>query len=221
MADMGTTTNPEARLRLVAWLATVDAFAAARAELHRLGLDRYEPVDLLNDVAVRLLTADLASDIDNLAGYARQSLRLRAIDLFRGERIRAHEPLPDLFDDTGVVGPGVGDGDDPAETAALADAEDAIRRALFLALARTKAWVVAASLATLTLRAHPDVELPTTVPRPGGSATQAQTDRWAALWLAGEVDVFGDGDAARQARSRKLRQVEQLLVAVAGAVLDA
>src|SRR4051794_3143714 len=192
MVDMRTTRDDD-RLRMVAWLMTDDAFAAARAELRRQGLDLYEPADLLNDVAVRLLTAELAEPIANVAGYARRSLRLRAIDLLRGERVRPHEPLDDV-----VSEPADDDADDPAETAALAAGEDGIRRALHLALARTRTWTVAAALATVTLRVHPDVQLPDTIPHPGGSATEGQADRWAALWLAGEVGVFGDDAAARQ-----------------------
>ena len=210
------TTNEDPRLRLVAWLSTDEAAAAARSELRRFGLDLYDPTDLLNDVAVRLLTAEVSAAIENPAGYVRQSLRLRAIDLLRGERVRTHEPLPDLFDDID----GDDDADDPAAVATLAAVEDAIRRSLFAALAgRTRTWTVAAALGTLTLRVHPDVAVPTLIPHPGGSATQAQADRWAALWLAGETGCFADGDAARQARSRKLREVERLLRAVAEAVL--
>jgi DNA-directed RNA polymerase specialized sigma24 family protein len=228
MADMDhdtttdTATDDDPRLRLVAWLSTDDAFAAARSELHRFGLDLYDPVDLLNDVAVRILTAELGAAIDNPAGYVRRSLHLRTIDLLRGERVRPHEPLPDLVDHGHPVHDDDGD-DDPADLVVAAHLEDAIRRALAVALHRTKAWTVAAALSTLTLRTHPDVALPDGLPEPGGSATRAQADRWAALWLAGERDVFpddGDADpAVRQARSRKLRAVEQLLLAVAKAVL--
>jgi hypothetical protein len=204
-----------ARLALVAWLQTDDALAAARSELHRRGLEQYDALDLLNDVAVRLLTADLAATIDNPAGYARRSLQLRTLDLLRGERLRPHDPLPDGFDETEVAH----EDHDPAVLATAAALEDAFRRALTASLAGARTWTVAAALSTLTLRTHPDVALPDDVPEPGGSASAAQADAWAALWLAGERDVFGEGAAARQARSRKLRAVEDLLRSVAGAVL--
>ena len=212
------TTNDDPRQQLLAWLWTDEAMAAARSELHRLGLDLLEPHDLLNDVAVGLLTAELTATIDNPVGYARRSLRLQAIDRFRGERVRAHEPLPDLFDDT------LDDDDDgasPGDAAVAGALEDGIRRSLFVSLHGTKTWVVAAALNTVTLRMHPDVQLPDSAPRPDGGAPRGQEDRWAALWLAGERDCFDAGDAARQARSRKLRQVDRLLAAVAEGVLDA
>ena len=206
----------DVRLRMVAWLATDDASAAARAELRRQGLDAYEPADLLHDVAVRLLRADLPEVIDNPTGYARRSLRFQAIDLLRGDRVI--EPLP--TDDETVPWPDEA-AVSPSSAATAAALEDAVRRALALTLAGTATWTVAAALSALTLSTHPDVQLPHGVPHPGGSASEAQADRWAALWLAGEVDVFGDGAAARQARARKLRAVDRLLHAVAAEVLDA
>jgi DNA-directed RNA polymerase specialized sigma24 family protein len=212
-ADMDFDTSP--RTALVAWLQTDDALAAARAELHRRGLELYDAVDLLNDVAVRVLAATIDDDIANPAGYARRALALRTIDLLRGERLRPHEPLPDWFDE-------VADDDldvDPADLTAAELLADGLRRSLASFLERTKSWTVAAALSTLTLRTHPDVAVPDDVPEPGGSSSAGQADVWAALWLAGERDVFGDGAAQRQARSRKLRAVEGLLRLAAEAVL--
>ena len=206
------------RTALVAWLQTDDALAAARAELHRRGLELYDAMDLINDVAVRLLTVEATVTIDNPAGYARRSLHLRTLDLLRGARLRDHDPLPEGFDDSGDA---LDEDDaDPADVAGALALEDAIRRSLGWCLERSKTWTVAAALTTLTVRTHPDVALPDGVPEPGGSASAAQAAAWAALWLAGERDVFGDGAAQRQARSRKLRAVEDLLVSAARAVLE-
>ena len=207
----------DVRLRMVAWLATDDARAAARAELRRQGLDRYEPLDLLHDVAVRLLGADLPALVANPVGYARRSLRFSAIDLLRGDRPTVQ--LPPFEAGADIDGDVVVRAESPSSAAVAAALEDALRRALALTLAGTPTWTVAAALSTLTLSTHPDVQLPHDVPHPGGSASEAQADRWAALWLAGEVDVFADGPAARQARSRKLRAVDRLLQSVAAAVL--
>ena len=201
-----TTTAEDPRDALVAWLWTDEASRAARAELHRFGLDLYDAADLLNDVAVRLLTADITTTIDNPAGYVRRSMRLRAIDLLRGEQVRTHESLPDTFDEADDDA-----GADVAEVAIASQVEDAVRRSLFVALTRAKAWMVAAALNTLTLRMHPEVAVPPEAP------DHAET--WSALWLAGERGCFGDDAAARQARSRKLRAVEGLLIEVAEAVV--
>jgi hypothetical protein len=208
----------ESRQRMVAWLLTDDARAAARSELRRLGLEQADADDLLHDVAVSLLRAALPDDIANPVGYARRALHRKATDLLRGELVRRphealrqherdDEPLHDLADPADLS---------PADAAVLATLEDGIRRGLHIALAQAKAWTVAAALSTLTLVVHPDVAVPDGAP---------EADRWAALWLAGERDAFPDGDerpddaARRQARSRKLRAVDALLRQVAGAVL--
>ena len=201
---------------MLAWLSSDDARSAARADLRRHGLDRYEPEDLLHDVAVRLLRATLPEVVANPVAYARRAVQLRSTDLLRGDRLRAAEPLDDL-----PVEP-AGDREDLDDVVVAASTEDAIRRALHAALVRTKAWAVAAALGTLTLRLHPDVQVPPAAPRPeADTADGDKADRWAALWLAGETDAFADGAAARQARSRKLREVERLLRTVAASVLAA
>lgn len=221
---MDDTDTQHQRQQIVAWLASADARAAARHELRRLGLDAYDPDDLLHDVAVRLLRADLPA-LERPMAYARRSVQRRALDLLRGERVRpaiaghddATEPAFEPAD--GAAG--------PADLAATGAAEDAIRRALFATLGRAKAWTVAAALSTLTLRMHRSVQLPAAAPRPDTDEPD-KADRWAALWLAGETDVFPDPaagrtdtPAVRQARSRKLRAVDELLRAVAGPILGA
>jgi hypothetical protein len=216
---------------MLQWLQGADARAAAKAELRRRGLDVLDPDDLINDVVLRLARAELPADLANPVAYARRSLTLHAMDLLRGERVqRRHrapvphrhddddDPLLDLPDDPET---------DPGVEAALASVEDDLRRALHrrLAVARVKVWAVAAALTTLTLRVHRDVAVPDAAPEPEvGSAAKA--DRWAALWLAGERDVFPDGAAGRsdgvalrKARSRKLQEVERLLLDVAASVL--
>lgn len=209
------------RQQIVAWLASGDARAAARHELHRLGLDVYDPDDLLHDVAVRLLQAELPA-LDRPVAYARRSVQRRALDLLRGERVRRLHVSDGEHDESLAVADA---GATPADLAAAGAAEDAIRRALFAVLDRTKAWVVAAALGTLTLRLHRSVQLPTGTPRPETDEA-GKADRWAGLWLAGETDVFPDAAAGRtdtpairQARSRKLRAVDDLLRAVAEPII--
>lgn len=208
------------QLALVAWLGTSDARAAARSDLRRAGLDWYDPDDLLHDVAVRLLRADLPERIDQPVAYARRAVQLRATDLLRGDLVRdRHTVVPEADAELDLAADGDADAR-PDELAAAAAAEDAIRRALHLALATTKAWAVAAALNTLTLRVHPDVQLPSAAPRPD-AGDEDKADRWAALWLAGESGVFvpEDTPAVRKARSRKLQEVDRLLRAVAASVL--
>lgn len=209
--------------QIVAWLASADARAAARHELGRLGLDLYDPDDLLHDVAVRLLRADLPA-LDRPIAYARRSVQRRALDLLRGERVRPRAAADGDPDETATI---ADDGDAPADLAAAGAAEDAIRRALFAVLGRAKTWTVAAALSTLTLRMHRSVQLPAAAPRPETDEPD-KADRWAALWLAGETDVFpdiaagrADTPAVRQARSRKLRAVDELLRSVAAPIVGA
>ena len=206
--DTQQTPDP-ARLAMLSWLMSPDARSAAASELHGLGLSCYDPDDLLNDVAVRLLRSGAVPD--NPVAYARRAVATRAIDLLRGERVRAtpllleDEPVDLADDDAG-----------PSDVVALSSAEDGIRRQLHLVLGATsKVWAVAAALTTLTLRIHRDVALPDDAPRPDADDDD-KADRWAALWLAGETDVFPapgrpDDPARRQARSRKLREVSRLL----------
>ncbi len=219
------------QLELLAWLHTADARAAARSDLHRMGLEWHDPEDLLHDVAVRLLRARLPEHIDNPVAYARRSIQLRATDLLRGDQVRdrhtatvpAHHDERD--DDPRLYRP---DPVAPApdEVALARAAEDGIRHALHLALVTTKAWAVAAALNTLTLRLHQDVQLPEEVPHPD-AVDEDKADRWAALWLAGEAELFPDphagridGAAVRKARSRKLQEVERLLRSVAASVME-
>lgn len=220
---------------MLRYLASDDAHAAARAELRRRGLDLLDPADLVHDVAVRVLRADLPDDLANPVAYVRRALTFGAADVLRGERVRRDHtaPWPSARgqDDGGRGERAVEVADpnavDPAVEAAAAAAEDGMRRALHLRLAvsRTKIWAVAAALTTLTLRMHRDVAVPADAPLPeGGSAAQA--DRWAALWLAGEDEAFPDpragraDDAARRkARSRRLQEVDELLRDVAAAAL--
>lgn len=221
------------RRAMLAWLVTADARAAARAELHRAGLDGYDADDLLHDVAVRLLQADLAAAPDNPVAYARRAIGRRAIDLLRGDLVRRANNVPSFRTDDDGDGDkrdpltALADGDaDPSESTIEAAIEDGIRRALHLALSGTaKVWAVAAALTTLTLRIHPEVALPDDAPRPE-VIDDDKADRWAALWLAGEVEVFPsvaegrpDDPARRQARSRKLRTVDELLRSIAASVL--
>lgn len=216
-------TATQQRQQIVAWLASADARAAARHELGRLGLDVYDPDDLLHDVAVRLLRADLPA-LQRPIAYARRSVQRRALDLLRGERARPTIAGPDQEATEPVTEPAEG-GAGPADLAAAGAAEDAIRRALFATLGRAKTWTVAAGLTTITLRMYRSVQLPAAAPRPDADEPD-KADRWAALWLAGETDVFpdpaagrADTPAIRQARSRKLRAVDELLRAVAAPIL--
>ena len=225
MTDPATTSEADratavdlARAAMVAWLRTADARAAAGSELHRLGIAFYDTDDLLQDVAVKVLQATTAPD-DPVA-YARRSLRNQSIDLLRGERVHRARNTPLFADDEDGPMIQVPTGDAlPSDVTAVAELEDGIRRGLSAALAGAAArtWTIAAALTTLTLRIHRDVALPNAVPRPDVD-DEAKADRWAALWLAGERDVFPDAAAAqvddaarRQARSRKLREVSRLL----------
>lgn len=220
---------------MLRYLASDDAHAAAGAELRRRGLDLLDPADLVHDVAVRVLRADLPDDLANPVAYVRRALTFRAADVLRGERVRREHlapwPTTPGDDDGGPVDAALDVADpeavDPAGEAAAVAAEDGVRRALHLrlAVARAKVWAVAAALTTLTLRVHRDVAVPADAPFPDGGSS-AQADRWAALWLAGEEGVFPDlregraDDAARRkARSRRLQEVDDLLRDVAAAVL--
>jgi DNA-directed RNA polymerase specialized sigma24 family protein len=217
---------------MVRWLQTPEARAAARSELHRRGLAVLDPDDLINDVVLRLARAELPAELANPVGYARRALTLRAMDLLRGARVeRRHVVAVHGHDDDGDEDRLVELPDpaplDPSAEAALADVEDELRRALHrrLAVVRVKVWAVAAALTTLTLRVHRDVAIPDTAPEPEVGST-AKADRWAALWLAGEHEAFPDeavgrtdGVALRKARSRKLQEVERLLLDVALDVL--
>lgn len=212
-----------ARQEMVEWLLGADARAAAVSDLHRLGLAGYDAGDLVNDVYLRLARTDLQNCPANPKGYVRRMMQNRATDLLRGERVRQRDvrrpaPLEDDEQDrfVDIADPAVLD---PSGAAVAIAGEDAMRRALHLRLveAGTKTWTVAAALTTLTLRVHANVALPEGVPEPE-AATPGQADRWAALWLAGEVHVFGDDAATRKARSRRLHDVENLLRQVACAL---
>lgn len=226
---MGSTDDDrlEAMLR---WLQTAEARAAAASELSRRGLGMLDADDLVNDVVLRLARAELPADLRNPVAYARRSLTLHAMDLLRGERVVQRRRAAVVVDGDGDGGLGaldVADPDavDPSVEATLAGVEADLRRALHrrLAVARVRVWAVAAALTTLTLRVHRDVALPAAAPEPE-VGSPAKADRWAALWLAGEHDVFPDNErvddqARRKARSRKLQEVERLLADVAGSVL--
>jgi len=227
----------ERRTVMLRYLESEDARAAARTELRRRGLDLLDPADLVHDVAVRVLRADLPDDLANPVAYVRRAITFRAADVLRGERVRRDLAAPSPADHGGDHGGGapgdtlvdVADPDavDPAVEAATAAIEDGLRRTLHLrlAVARTKIWAVAAALTTLTLRVHRDVAVPADAPLPDGGSP-AQADRWVALWLAGEHAVFpdaaagrADDPARRKARSRRLQEVDDLLRDVALAVL--
>lgn len=220
---------------MLRWLQTAEARAAAASELSRRGLGMLDADDLVNDVVLRLARAELPADLRNPVAYARRSLTMQATDLLRGERVVQRRraavvvvvvvaadgddglgPLVDVADPDAV---------DPSVDAALAGVEADLRRALHrrIAVARVRVWAVAAALTTLTLRVHRDVALPAAAPEPE-VGSPAKADRWAALWLAGEHDVFPDEErvddqARRKARSRKLQEVERLLADVAATVL--
>lgn len=210
---------------MLAWLGGDEARVAARSDLRRAGLDGYDGDDLLHDVAVRLLRAELPDVIANPVGYARRAIQLRATDLLRGELVLdRHRAFVDRKDDDTDALADVADPSAPDEEVAVGSVEDAIRRALARSLVRTKTWTVAAALNTLTLRVHADVQLPENAPHPDVDDAD-KADRWAALWLAGEVDVFASAHvdketaAVRKARSRKLQEVDRLLRSVAESIL--
>jgi DNA-directed RNA polymerase specialized sigma24 family protein len=224
----------DARQQMMSWLLGEEANKAARAELRRYGLDLYDPTDLLNDVAVRVLQLDPHLPIDNPTGYARRAVTNRARDLLSADKVRRRHltaPIGKDGDDDRDVTDDVPDPGalDPAVVAAVDAAEDDLRRALQLALDAQRAWVAAAAMATLTLTLHLAVARPDGAPEPA-VGTPGQADRWAALWLAGERSAFADpsnatggknaeDQAMRKARSRKLKEVDALLVQMASAVL--
>jgi len=213
--------------KMTTWLMTADARAAAGRELHRLGLGFYDPDDLLSDVAVRLLSAQLTGARDNPVGYARRALANRAIDLLRGQRAKPVVPFPTVGgDDNGDDVHEVDHPDHgalPDDLAVGHEAERSMRRGLLLHLSRVKAkkvWSVAAAVTTLTLSLHRDVELPADAPQPDGGS-EIQADRWAALWLAGEGHHFPtstgrkETNAIRKSRSRALDAIDAVLHKVA------
>ena len=218
----------DARTQMVEWLLAAEARQAAKAELRRYGLDTYDPSDLLNDVVVSVLQADVDTVVTNPVGYARRALTNRARDLLGADKVRRRRLVdhPPPHDDDGPVHDLSLDIEDPAalDPQVLASAlgiESDLRRRLHLALARTKTWTVAAALTTLTLRLHDDVAVPDGAPAPE-VGHRDKADRWAALWLAGEHTAFpdpaagrADSDAMRKARSRKLHAVDALLRDVA------
>lgn len=214
-----------ARDRMVAWLLDAEAAKAAKAELRRFGLDFYDASDLINDVVVSVLQADFDVAADNPVAYVRRALTNRARDLLRADGVRGrrladvrvtedgtgeqHDPLAQMADPAAL---------DPSMLTAARAAENELHRHLQLALARTKVWIVAAALTTITLRLHDDVAVPDGAPQPE-VGHRDKGDRWAALWLAGEVAAFPDAAggepetaAMRKARSRKLQDVDALLL---------
>ncbi len=216
-------TVDDARRQMVDWLLATEARQAAKAELRRYGIDSYDPGDLINDVVVRVLQADFDVAAANPIAYARRALTNRARDLLSGDRVRRRRHVsPTVLSDDGderdplaVLEDPIAS--DPSVLAVATAVEADLRRRLQVALALTKTWVVAAALTTLTLRLHDDVAVPEDVPTPE-VGHRDQADRWAALWLAGEVSAFPDADrrrrddaAMRQARSRRLREVDALL----------
>jgi DNA-directed RNA polymerase specialized sigma24 family protein len=213
-----------ARRAMVDWLLGAEARVAAQAELRRYGLDAYDPGDLVNDVVVSVLQAGFDGGVDNPVGYVRRALTNRARDLLGADRVRRRRLAPTPRNDEGDDRDALLDLEDPGAfdpqvLAAARAVETDLRRRLHLALARTKTWVVAAALTTLTLRLHDDVAVPDGVPVPD-VGHRDKADRWAALWLAGEHGAFaGDGGpetvATRKARSRKLNDVDALLREVA------
>lgn len=213
-----------ARRQMVDWLLGSEARVAAQAELRRYGLDAYDPGDLVNDVVVSVLAARFDAAVDQPVAYVRRALTNRARDLLGADKVRRRRaaPPPVANDDEG--GDAVADVEDdtaldPELVASARAVETDLRRRLQLALVRTKTWVVAAALTTLTLRLHDDVAVPDGVPAPE-AGHRDKADRWAALWLAGERAAFAgagaaETDAVRKARSRKLKDVEALLREVA------
>jgi DNA-directed RNA polymerase specialized sigma24 family protein len=214
-----------ARTEMVAWLQGDEALTAARSDLRRQGLDVYDPADVVHDVIVRILrTAADEAPIENAVGYARRAIQRRVTDLLRSDLIRDRHRAPVIRPtdehptgdplDAAAPAPDPSPLASPADVAAVRAMEDAVRRALQLALATTRAWIVSASLGTLTLRVHPDVVIPDAAPVP----ENGDADAWAALWLAGETAAFPDpaggrpdGPAVRKARSRRLQEVDRLL----------
>ena len=69
-------------------------------------------------------------------------------------------------------------------------------------------WLTASALAYLTLLMHPD-DLPSDIPQPKAGATADQARGWAALWLAGQRDLFPatGSDPHKRTRSRRVVQV--------------
>jgi len=70
----------------------------------------------------------------------------------------------------------------------------------------SKAWLLAASLAFVTLAAHPET-LPPDAPQPQAGATPDQARGWAAIWLAGVRNAFPEAgsDTRRRQRNNKVR----------------
>ncbi len=205
------------RRLMLDWLLSADAKAAAGAELTRRGLTYYDGDELISETYLKLARTALATVPDKPVAYARTALANAALDLLRARRPAS----PTDFDDeaTHVAAPHHLEPDNIVE---LTNHQDDIRRSLHASLASTKSWIVAAALNAVTLAAHPDVQLPARVPRPA-DPSDGQADLWAALWLAGERHVFAskadpdDSAKRRQARSRALKKVTQLLISAARA----
>ncbi|MFM7065155.1 MAG: hypothetical protein ACKO04_16970 [Actinomycetes bacterium] len=71
------------------------------------------------------------------------------------------------------------------------------------------AWLLAATLAFVTLTAHPEV-MPKDAPQPQRGAKPVQARGWAAIWLAGLRDVFPGGGTDTRRRRRNTRVTETI-----------
>ncbi len=78
-------------------------------------------------------------------------------------------------------------------------------------------WLTAATLNYLTMLMYPD-DLPAVIPQPKAGATEDQARGWAALWLAGQRDLF-PAPGADPAKRTRARRVVEILDHI-GAVLD-
>jgi hypothetical protein len=189
---------------VVAWLGTGDARRAAGRLAARYRLAGWDaaPENVVAEAQVRVwqrLRSDRPLVVESPAAYGTAVIRSVLVALVRA-RARADAELPasvarraepEPADDRDGAGYSVGE----------------LRDAVAAVPATGRPWLVDAALAYVDLTVGDRHPTPS-APQPRAGATPAQARAWAALWHAGQRDLFPgpDGDPRRR-RARRVRSV--------------
>lgn len=189
------------------------ADVARAAREHRLGtMVEHELASKVQDAAFSM---DRRGElITSPAGFVRQVLSRRAIDLVRGEIRRRNRWVRPKIDENGEWAEVEVAAPEEPELVEL-EHEEALEQLRGIALdARLTAqpWQRSALLTYVAVRVE-SLEPGQRCVRPRGGTTAHKAALWVGLWYAGQRSTLeGDGgsDAARQARSRQLRALSEL-----------
>ena len=190
---------------LVNWAFGAQSVQVARSELKRAHLPLDDlMVEALNDAVlaniIRHVERNPQQRYENVPGYGRRVTRFTLTRLASGKNVVDISEL-DLPEES----------PEPLRNEVL----DSTR--FYIEQAGGPLWLMAASLAYVTLAAYEDVR-PSSAPWPKAGAKLQVALGWPALWLAGVQEVFPaeTGDGKRRRRNRSItRVIEQVTTAVA------